>query len=99
MASKPIQLDRVKVRAEVRKLGNEYVADEGCSWQVGVGWARVLPVWFELLSATAAPKDYAERITALLSRHYSYRQAEMLTIARRIATEDQRKALVDSNGG
>ena len=76
-----------------------FFADEGGSWQIGMDWARVLPVWFEVLSATADPQEYAARITALLSRHYGYRQAEMLTIARRIATEDQRKALADSSGG
>src|SRR5436309_14147614 len=48
-----------------------FFADEGGSWQVGVDWAKVLPVWFKVLSATAEPEEYAERITALLSRHYS----------------------------
>ena len=76
-----------------------FFADEGGSWQVGVDWARVLPAWFEVLSPTVDPKEYAARITALLSRHYSYRQAEMLAIACRTATPDQRKALADSSGG
>ena len=43
-----------------------FFADEGGSWQVGVDWARVLPVWFRVLSATAEPEEYAERIMALL---------------------------------
>jgi len=30
-----------------------FFADEGGSWQVGVDWARVLPAWFKVLSATA----------------------------------------------
>src|SRR5881397_3116065 len=41
---------------------------------------RVLPVWFRVLSATAEPEEYAERITALLSCHYSYGCDKMLAI-------------------
>jgi hypothetical protein len=70
-----------------------FFADEGGSWQVGVDWAKVLPVWFKVLSATAEPEEYAERITALLSCHYRYGRNKMLAIARRTATTHQRKAL------
>ena len=70
-----------------------FFADEGGSWQVGVDWARVLPVWFKVLSATAGPEEFAGRITALLSNHYCYGRDKMLAIARRTATPDQRKAL------
>ena len=70
-----------------------FFADEGGSWQVGVDWPKVLPVWFKVLSATAEPEEYAERITTLLSRHYSYGRDKMLAIARRTATTHQRKAL------
>jgi hypothetical protein len=70
-----------------------FFADEGGSWQVGVDWARVLPVWFKVLSATAEPQDYATRIKDLLSRHYSYGRDKMLAIARRTATPEQRKGL------
>jgi hypothetical protein len=70
-----------------------FFADEGGSWQVGVDWDRVLPVWFKALSATAEPEEFANRITALISSHYSYGRDKMLAIARRTATESQRKAL------
>jgi len=70
-----------------------FFADEGGSWQVGVDWGKVLPVWFRALSATAEPEEYAERITALLSCHYRYGRDKMLAIARRTATTHQRKAL------
>jgi len=72
-----------------------FFADEGGSWQVGVDWAKVLPVWFKVLSATAEPEEYAERITALLSCHYRYGRDKMLAIARRTATTHQRKALAE----
>src|SRR5207248_5973815 len=75
-----------------------FFADEGGSWQVGVDWARVLPIWFKVLSATAEPREYAERITALLSCHYSYGRDKMLAIARRTATTHQRKALAKVEG-
>jgi hypothetical protein len=73
-----------------------FFADEGGSWQVGVDWAKLLPVWFKVLSVTAEPEEYAKRITALLSRHYSYGRDKMLAIARRTATTPQRKALAEA---
>ncbi len=75
-----------------------FFADEGGSWQVGVDWAKVLPVWFKVLSATAGPEEYAKRITSMLSRHYSYGRDKMLPIARRTATPAQRKSLADVRG-
>jgi hypothetical protein len=75
-----------------------FFADEGGSWQVGVDWAKVLPVWFKVLSATAEPEEYAERITAWLSSHYRYGRDKMLAIARRTATTHQRKALAVAEG-
>jgi hypothetical protein len=75
-----------------------FFADEGGSWQVGVDWPRVFPVWFEVLSAKAEPKEYAEQITALLSCHYRYGRDKMLAIARRTATTHQRKALAEVGG-
>lgn len=70
-----------------------FFADEGGSWQVGVDWARVLPVWFKVLSATVEPAEYARRITSMLVRHDNHGGDKMLAIARRSATADQRKAL------
>ena len=75
-----------------------FFADEGGSWQVGVDWAKVLTVWFNVLSATAEPEEYAEQITALLSCHYRYGRDKMLAIARRTATTHQRKALAEVEG-
>jgi len=75
-----------------------FFADEGGSWQVGVDWDKVLPVWFKVLSATAEPEEYAKRITALLSCHYSYGRDKMLAIARRTATTHQRQALAEVKG-
>ncbi len=73
-----------------------FFADEAGSWQVGVGWKRVLPPWFRVLSATAAPEEYAERITALLDHHYRHDRDTMLALARKTATPEQRKALADA---
>ena len=62
---------------------------------MGVDWAKVLPVWFKVLSTTAEPEEYAKRTKDMLSRHYSYGRDKMLTLAHRTATPDQRKALAD----
>jgi hypothetical protein len=75
-----------------------FFADEGGSWQVGVDWVKVLPVWFKVLSATTEPSEYAARITSLLGRHYNYGRDKMIGIARRTATLDQRKAIRRSVG-
>ena len=75
-----------------------FFADEGGSWQVGVDWARVLPPWFEVLSATTEPEEYAKRVTALVSCHYHHGRDKMLAIARRTATTVQRKALAGRDG-
>ena len=47
-----------------------FFADEGGSWQVGVDWPKVLPVWFKVLSVTAEPEEwdrwqYRSRIRAV----------------------------------
>jgi len=70
-----------------------FFADEGGSYEVGVDWEGVLPHWFRVLAATASPEEYAERITALIGRHYHFRRDKMLAVGRRIATPIQRAAL------
>lgn len=70
-----------------------FFADEGGAWQVGVDWKNVLPAWFTVVSATTEPEEYAQRITGLLERHYSYGSTRMLGVARKIATPAQRAAL------
>jgi len=70
-----------------------FFADEGGAWQVGVDWVRVLPPWFRVLSATASPSEYAERISSLLRHHYAYGSDKMVAAAREIATAEQRNAL------
>jgi hypothetical protein len=48
-----------------------FFADQAGSGQVGVDWNNILSSWFRVLSATAGPEEYAERITVLLEHHYS----------------------------
>jgi hypothetical protein len=76
-----------------------FFADEGGSWQVGVAWEKVLPVWFQVLSITAGAEEYAKRITMLLSHHYSYGRDKMLVIARRTGTPEQCEALAKAESG
>lgn len=72
-----------------------FFADEAGSWQIGIDWENVLPAWFRVLSTTAAPAEYAGRITALLEHHCSYASTKMLSIAHRIASPEQRRVLSD----
>jgi len=72
-----------------------FFADEGGSWQVGIDWDRVLPPWFKVLSASSTPEEYAGRITALLERRYNYGRDKMLSVARKKATPEQRRALAE----
>jgi hypothetical protein len=76
-----------------------FFADEGGAWQVGVDWRTVLPAWFRVLSTTAQPEEYAQRISRVLERHYSYGSSRMLGVARKIATPAQRVALGGSQAG
>jgi hypothetical protein len=73
-----------------------FFADEGGSWALGIDWENVLPAWFRVLSATANPDDYAQRIDAILKQHYGYGRGKMLAVARRIATPAQRQVLPKS---
>jgi hypothetical protein len=70
-----------------------FFADEGGAWQVDVDWAKVLPPWFRVLSVTATPKEYAERITSLIRHHCNYDRDKMLAAASASATAEQREAL------
>jgi hypothetical protein len=73
-------------------------ADEDGAWQVGVDWEEVLPRWFKVLSATAAPEQYWRRIDVLLEGHYRYGSARMVAVARKAATPAQRHALGTRSG-
>ena len=73
-----------------------FFADEGGLWEIGIDWEKILSAWFRVLSVTAEPIEYAQRIDALLKHHYAYRRVEMLAVARRIATSAQRQVLPKS---
>ena len=81
-------LDRIDEGREI-----VFFADEAGAWQAGVYWEKVLPPWFRVLSATAGPEEYGQRIVSLLKRHCHYGSARMLAVARKTATPAQRLAL------
>jgi hypothetical protein len=59
-----------------------------------------MPFWFRVLSATAGPGEYAERITVLLEHHCNSESEKMLSVARRKGTPQQRVSdIVDRNAG
>ena len=73
-----------------------FFADEGGSDEVGIDWNAILPHWFKVLSATAAPEEYAEQVTAAMRKRCWYNHKEVLAAARRIGTPAQRKALAEA---
>ena len=70
-----------------------FFADDGGSWQFGEDWHEILPPWFRVLSATAAPEEYAERVLAMLKARCDLGQRQDAPVARKTATPEQRKAL------
>lgn len=72
-----------------------FFADDGGSWQFGENWEEILPPWFRALSATASPRDYAERVLAMMKSRCSLERPNLLPVARKTATAEQRKALAE----
>lgn len=70
-----------------------FFADEAGSWQVGVGWEKVLPAWFICLSATTEAGEYARRVVETIKKYVGYDLDKYLAKARKVATAEQRKAL------
>ncbi|MDR5729210.1 MAG: hypothetical protein RB191_17470 [Terriglobia bacterium] len=68
-----------------------FFAEERGSWMVGVDWKRVLPAWFRVLAATVAPAEYSRRVEAIIRRHCSSEQAEMLVLARSVEMSVQQR--------
>jgi len=71
-----------------------FFADEAGSWQVGVDWDRVLPAWFRCLSEMADSDEFAEETVRVIEDYVEYDREKFLTIARKKANPEQRKALL-----
>jgi hypothetical protein len=72
-----------------------FFADEAGSWQVGVQWEKVLPVWFRRLAPGADPYDWAEAVIDALNAFAGPDLEALLEAAREIASPEQREALSD----
>ena len=72
-----------------------FFADEAGTWQVGVDWDDVLPVWFKCLSKTAAPDQFALKVVDIIKKFVEFDRKKFLAIAHKKATKKQRKALPD----
>ncbi|MFH1970582.1 MAG: hypothetical protein ABIJ53_09730 [Verrucomicrobiota bacterium] len=75
-----------------------FFADEGGSWQVGVDWNKLLPVWFKSLSSMSEPAVYVSRVTAIINEFCAYDRDKHLAIARRVATPAQKRAFSNPKG-
>lgn len=76
-----------------------FFADEGGSWQVGVDWNKLFPVWFKCLSSILEPAVYISRVTAIIGEFRAYDRDKHLAIARRVATPAQKRAFSNPKGG
>ena len=74
-----------------------FFADDGGSWQFGEDWHEILPPWFRVLSATAAPEEFAKRVLAILNAQCPFYSDKLVAAARKIATPEQAKALAAWN--
>ena len=72
-----------------------FFADEAGSWQVGVDWDKVLPVWFQCLSETSEPNEFVKEVVSVIEYFVGYDRKKYLTIARKKATVEQGKMLPD----
>lgn len=70
-----------------------FFADEAGSWQVGVDWDKVLPIWFKCLSKTTEPNEFAKESLRVIDAFVDYDRNKFLAIAHKKATVAQRKAL------
>ncbi|MCP4041062.1 MAG: hypothetical protein GY731_03760, partial [Gammaproteobacteria bacterium] len=70
-----------------------FFADEGGSWQVGVDWDKVLPVWFLCLSEAENPEEYAGQVLGIIEDFVDYDKKKYLALARKKATPEQKKLL------
>jgi hypothetical protein len=75
--------------------GEDFVffADEQGSWQVGVEFEEVFPVYFAALAATADPPAFADRALELISMFERHNQDRHLRSARKAATPAQKQEL------
>jgi hypothetical protein len=69
-------------------------ADEGGSYEVGVDWKKVFPVWFQALAATTPPEQYAREALATIETFGSFSRDRHLQEARTAASPAQRVALL-----
>jgi hypothetical protein len=70
-----------------------FFADEAGTWQIGVDWREVLPVWFRCVSATEPPAAFAAKVHAAIDEFASIDRAQLLQRAANLGTAAQRREL------
>ena len=70
-----------------------FFADEGGSWQVGVGWRAALPAYFRCLADGTPAEDFAREVDRTIRDFAHYERPKHLAAARRVANAEQRVAL------
>lgn len=72
-----------------------FFADEAGSWQAGVDWRGVLPAYFHCLADSSSGAEFAREVDRVISDFADYERPHHLTVARRVASAEQKAALRD----
>jgi hypothetical protein len=70
-----------------------FFADEAGSWQVGVDWRAVLPVYFRCLAEGTPAEEFVREVDRAISDFADHERPRHLAAARRVASAEQKAAL------
>lgn len=70
-----------------------FFADDAGTWEFGIDWVRVFPVWFHCLSKTSTGAEYARLVVQTVDAFDVARRDQHLAAALKIATPAQHRAL------
>ena len=85
----------IELMREIDRWQREIIffGDEAGSWQVGVLWERVLPVWFQGISKKMDADTWAETVVIAIDEFARYCKDVLLQQAKEIGTKEQVDAL------
>lgn len=70
-----------------------YFTDDGGSLDVGVNWRAALPAYFNCLTNTSSPMEFARRVVEAIEDFVDYDRPRYTDAAREAASAEQRTAL------
>lgn len=70
-----------------------YFADEAGSWQLGINWRKVFPVYFRCLAKTVTPEEFARTVDQMIGAFAEHERPLHLKTAHRVAPESYQASL------